>query len=148
MMGYILKPVRLAAAERIPFKGNFYEKFSHSLSVLVTFLLFLASLVFFKSASLDAAIEIEKRIFLAFDPKSVLTTSLFSLGLGTLNFVILLFALVILFAYDLLNERTGDAAGIILQQTGGRRWAVYYLLTLLIIGSANIGASQFIYFNF
>ena len=148
VMGYILKPVRLAVTEKIPFKGKIYENFSRSVSVLVTFLLFLVSLVFFKSVSLEAAIETERRIFLDFAPESVLTTSFFSLGLGTLNFVILLFALAILFAYDLLNERSGDAAGIILKQTVGRRWAVYYLLTLLIIGSSNIGAAQFIYFNF
>ena len=146
--GYILKPAREFLIEKFPFHGKFSDKAHHIGSVLITFGLFLISLVFFKSSGIDEAIVIEKKIFTQFDFSTVFSTSFFSLGLGTVNFCILLFALLLLFIYDYLNERTGDAAGIILNLEGKKRWAFYYLLTIMIIGSANIGAAQFIYFEF
>ena len=148
VMGYILKPLRKAIGNLFPFHGKLSEKLGKIGAILITFALFLVSLVFFKSESLEAAIEIEKRIFLEFEPVSIAETSLFSLGLGKLNFFILLFSLLVLFIYDRLNEKTGDAAGTLIAASPVKRWAVCYLLTIMIVGSANIGAAQFIYFNF
>ena len=146
--GYILKPFREFIIGKIPFKGGFAAKSRKILSSLFTFILFLISLVFFKSTTIESAIEIERKIFTEFDLSTVFSTSFFSLGLGSLNFMILLISLFLLLAYDILNERTGDAAANILKLTKTKRWAIYYLLTLMIIGSANIGAAQFIYFDF
>ncbi|MCR4744453.1 MAG: MBOAT family protein [Lachnospiraceae bacterium] len=146
--GYILKPIREFIIGKIPFKGGFAAKCRKIFSILLTFILFLISLVFFKSTTIESAIEIERKIFTEFDLSTVFSTSFFSLGLGSLNFMILLISLFLLLVYDILNERTGDAAANILKLTKTKRWAIYYLLTLMIIGSANIGAAQFIYFDF
>ncbi|MCR5527161.1 MAG: MBOAT family protein [Lachnospiraceae bacterium] len=148
ILGEILAPLRDLVQK--PFKGNnkFTGKLHSAAQIVITFLLFCVALVFFKAPSIEAALDITHRIFLGFDISSIMSTNLFSLGLGTLNMLILCFSLMILLIYDLINEKTGDTASFILSKTAPARWSVYYLLSLMILLSANIGAAQFIYFNF
>ena len=148
VIGEILLPIRKKIFALMPSENKVFLKFHHAYQIAATFLIFCAALVFFKASSIEAAITISEKILFAFEPVSILTTSLFSLGLGSLNFMILIFSLLILLAYDILNEKTGDAPAVILSKNIPVRWAVYYLLTIMILLSANIGAAQFIYFKF
>ena len=148
VMGEILLPLREKIFALMPQENRAFRKLHHAYQIAATFMIFCAALVFFKSSSIDSAIIISKKIFFEFDIRSIATTSLFSLGLGTLNFIILIFSLLILLAYDILNERSGDAAKVIISKNIMLRWCVYYLLTIMILMSANIGAAQFIYFKF
>ena len=148
ILGEITAPIRNIVTKAFVFKSKIAESLHHAAQIIITFLLFCASLVFFKATSIDAAFSIMNKIFCGFDISSVLSTSPFALGLGTLNMLILLFSLLILLIHDIANEKTGDAAAFVLGKTTPVRWCVYYLLSLMILLSANIGAAQFIYFNF
>ncbi len=119
-----------------------------SVRVLRTFLLFLASLVFFRAENTEEALLIYQRIIFHFEPRSILTTSVFSLGLGVASMLILTAVMAAILIYDILNEKTSDAAAAILSLRTLPRWAVYYLLAGAICLSAGIGAEQFIYFKF
>ena len=122
--------------------------FHHIIKIALTMLLFMASLIFFKAPDIHAALTIYGKIFTEFLSPGGQNYSIFSLGLGVKNMLVLIFSLGLLFLYDLMNERTGDAAGLILSQKKAFRWAIYYLIVILILLSTNIGASEFIYFKF
>ena len=60
----------------------------------------------------------------------------------------LLAGLAVLLIYDIVNERTGDAAGRIAACSAPLRWTIYFVMVLMILGSTSIGAQEFIYFKF
>lgn len=117
------------------------------LSIISTFLLFNFSLIFFRAVTVTDAFTIVAKIFTAFDFKSILTTSFFHLGLGVQNFLFLLVAMIILFIVDYLRER-GFHASSLIKQHWTIRWGFYYLMLMMILLSANLGAKEFIYFQF
>ncbi|MBQ8956401.1 MAG: hypothetical protein IJ075_05480, partial [Lachnospiraceae bacterium] len=88
------------------------------------------------------------KVFTQFEISSILTTSPFELGLGVFNMLYLIAGMIVLIIYDVINERTGDAASYIAAKKTPVRWAIYYLFVVMILGSASIGAQQFIYFKF
>ena len=122
--------------------------FPRWLKVFFTFMLFTFSMFLFRSDDIHQAGIIIGKVLTQFEPASILTTSPFSLGLGTFNMMYLLTGLAVLIVYDIINERTGDAASFIAGRKTPLRWGIYYLFVIMIIGSASIGAQQFIYFQF
>lgn len=122
--------------------------FPRWLKVFFTFMLFTFSMFLFRSDDIYQAGIIIGKVLTQFEPASILTTSPFSLGLGTFNMLYLLAGLAVLIVYDIINERTGDAASFIAERKTPLRWGIYYLLVVMILGSASIGAQQFIYFQF
>lgn len=124
------------------------KKLPRPVKVFTTFMLFSLSMLLFRSADMDQAMTVIGKVFTQFDISSVLTTSPFELGLGVFNLVYLLAGLLLLLIYDIINEKTGDAAGVILSRKTPVRWLVYYIAVIMILGSVSIGSQQFIYFQF
>ena len=122
--------------------------FPRWVKVIITFMLFTFSMFLFRSEDIGKAGVIIGKVFTQFDATSILTTSPFELGLGVFNMLYLIAGVIILILYDLLNERTGDAAACIASKSTPVRWCVYYIFVLMILGSAGIGTQQFIYFQF
>ena len=122
--------------------------FPRWLKVFFTFMLFTFSMFLFRSDDIHQAGIIIGKVLTQFEPASILTTSPFSLGLGTFNMMYLLAGLAVLIVYDIINERTEDAASFIAGRKTTLRWGIYYLFVIMILGSASIGAQQFIYFQF
>ncbi|MCR5746209.1 MAG: MBOAT family protein [Lachnospiraceae bacterium] len=118
------------------------------LKVFFTFMLFTFSMFLFRSDDMEQAAIIIGKVFTDFRPESILTTSPFSLGLGVFHLLFLIVGLIILLIYDIINERTGDAAKSIATLSTPKRWVIYYLFVVMILGSTSIGAQQFIYFQF
>ncbi len=118
------------------------------LKICITFLLFTFAVCFFRADDIGQAMTVIGKVFTDFRFASILTTSPFSLGLGVFHFMFLVAGLVILLIFDLVNERTGDAAGRIAACSTPVRWTIYFLLVLMILGSTSIGAQEFIYFKF
>lgn len=145
ILGTELKPLRMKFMKLIHMNLN--GRLRKCIQIVITFLLFNFSLIFFRSNTLEDAFTIVGKIFTRFDFHSVLTTSFFQLGLGTQNFLFLVFAMVILFIGDICKEKC-DAIGMLLKQKWYCRWSFYYLLLLLILMSANLGSQEFIYFQF
>lgn len=122
--------------------------FPRWLKVFFTFLLFTFSMFLFRSDDIGQAGIIIGKVFTGFDAASILDTSPFELGLGVFNLLYLIAGLIVLIIYDIINERCGDAAGYIAARKAPVRWCVYYIFVVMILGSASIGAQQFIYFQF
>lgn len=148
VMGDILKPLRQFVIKKLPLHNGFTHGVHHLLQVLITFCLFSTSLVFFRSPDLKAALMITGKIFTKFAPESIMSTSLFSLGLGVKNFLFLAVSMLMLLMYDLINEKHKDAAAYIASLKTPFRWGIYYAVTLMILASASLGTQQFIYFKF
>ena len=122
--------------------------FPRRLKVFFTFMLFTFSMFLFRSDDIAQAGIIIGKVFTQFEISSILTTSPFELGLGVFNMLYLIAGMIVLIIYDVINERTGDAASYIAAKKTPVRWAIYYLFVVMILGSASIGAQQFIYFKF
>ncbi len=123
-------------------------RFPRWLKVFFTFMLFTFSMFLFRSDDIYQAGTVIGKVLTQFDPASILTTSPFELGLGTFNMLYLLAGLAVLIIYDIINEKTKDAAAFIASKSVPVRWCVYYLFVIMILGSTSIGAQQFIYFQF
>lgn len=148
VLGEILKPLRTAAVKRLPVHNKYTHVIHHILQILITFGLFSTSLVFFRSPDLNAALTITAKIFTKFEPASIMSTSLFSLGLGVKNFMFLAVSMAMLFIYDIINEKQKDAAAYIAALKAPLRWVIYYAAAVMILASASLGSQQFIYFKF
>lgn len=145
VLGEVLAPVRRKLGGLL--KYNRDSVFGIIFSTVCTFLLFCFSLVFFRSESVGQAMMIMGKIFTGLGFLSILTTSPFSLGLGAYHLMILVLAMVILFAVDLCREK-GIGAARLGQCAWYVRWSVYFVFVGLILLSANFGAEEFIYFQF
>ena len=148
VMGEILKPFRQSVIKAFPIKSKAAGRLHHILQIVITFGLFSTSLIFFRSDSLDAALTISRKVFTQFNFASILSTSLFSLGLGVKNMIFLAAALIVLLIYDYVNEKQGDCASFIAGRSTPVRWCIYYIFVIMIIASASLGTQQFIYFKF
>ncbi len=120
----------------------------HWFKVFTTFMLFTFSMFLFRSKDMDQAMTVIGKVFTEFSPGSILTTSPFTLGLGVFNLFYLIAGLVVLLVYDMINQKTGDAASVIASRPAPVRWLIYYVFVIMILGSVSIGAQQFIYFQF
>ena len=148
VLGEVLMPVRKRVfAFAQPGKGK-SVKAVDALRVVGTFILFVIALFFFRADSAGAALYIIKKVLTDTGISQILATPLSGLGLGVYNLVFLAFAMVLLLIYDLVNEKTGDAIKAIEGQRTLIRWGIYYLIVIMLIMSASIGAKKFIYFEF
>lgn len=115
--------------------------------ILLTFIAFNAALIFFRADSISMGIEIYEKIFTEFGINSILTTSIFDLGLGVFNMLFLIVAMIVLFVIDVLKEK-GYIYSDLFKMPLLIRWGVYFLLSIMILLSAHLGAAEFIYFQF
>lgn len=145
VFGDLLAPVREKLGALVHLKAG--TKLHRVLSTVMTFLFFCMSLVYFRSETAVKANMIMVKIFTAFDFKSVLTTSPFSLGLGAYHLMLLMVSMAILLAVDLYRE-AGHKLSELFAHKSVMRWGFYYCLVILILLSASFGAQEFIYFQF
>ncbi|MCR4907694.1 MAG: MBOAT family protein [Lachnospiraceae bacterium] len=148
VLGELSAPLRSSLLSSIPVHNRFTGVLHRFFRTLITFSLFVFALVFFRAPSLKAAGEILGKIFFGFRLSDVFALSPFSLGLGKVNLFLLLFALLILFAADLINELRGDKISWLMEKKAPIRWGFYYTAVVMILFSTQIGAASFIYFRF
>ncbi len=148
VMGDVTKPVRKRLEDRFPVRGGVMPHIHGAFQILVTFACFVIALVFFRAESTAQALVIFGRIFTPMSLSEIASVSIFDLGLGVFNMLYLLCGLALLIIYDVINERTGDAPLFIATRPTWMRWCIYYVMILMMLGSASIGAKQFIYFEF
>ncbi len=140
--------IRAGILSAIPFKGAVASRIHTWYSRTMTFLLFSFTAVFFRSPDVPSAFAVLKKIFTETDPGAFANFNPTALGLGTLNLMIAVFLLFVLILSEVLKERRGETIGFITKEPLIIRWGVYFFLVCSIIGSANIGAAKFIYFEF
>ncbi|MBO4373882.1 MAG: MBOAT family protein [Lachnospiraceae bacterium] len=148
VMGDVTKPFRERVAGRHQTDNKTVLQLHGALQILVTFACFVIALVFFRAESTGEAFTIFGKIFGPAAFSDIASFSIFDLGLGVFNMIYLLCGLALLVAYDVINERTGDAPLFLATRPTWMRWCIYYAMILMILGSAALGAKQFIYFEF
>ncbi len=143
--GDLLKPVRIKCCAMIHY--DFKNRIGKAIRIGFTFILFHISLVFFVSGSVSDALEIFSRMFTAFSLRPLYDGTLYRLGLGVLNFYILLFSLIILLIVDLVQEKK-EAFVYLAAKPLLIRWTFYYLLIGMILLSCNLSTQEFLYMTF
>lgn len=117
-----------------------------------TFIIVDIAWIFFRANGTRAAIDMLRRMFMRFNPWIFTDGSLYTLGLDSKNFWLLVFCTLAMFLVDKYREQGKCVRGTLAKQNLPFRWAFYYigLLTLIIFGVYGVGfdASQFIYFQF
>ena len=150
VIGELCKPARARLAKGLGKADgtlNDEKLCKHVFEILGTFICFNIALVFFRADNVKQGAFIFNRMLTHFEPMSVLTTSPFSLGLGVYNMLFLCAALILLFVGDLIKEKTGSY-DVLFRQKFYIRWTVYFILVVMILMSAHLGAGEFIYFKF
>lgn len=147
----ILMPHRKRLEEKMKVRT---DCFSWSLlQKLVTFSLFVFSLIFFKTETLMDALRYLKRILVNPTPWALWDGSLYELGLVSMEINILLIALVMLFLVDFIRyAKKITIDEFLLSQNLWFEWLVIIVWILMIFVFGEYGPAydpkQFIYFKF
>jgi D-alanyl-lipoteichoic acid acyltransferase DltB (MBOAT superfamily) len=116
---------------------------SHALSVAVTFHAVLVAWVFFRAASLAAAVGILTRML----PGGWRTAPADIVGFGRFDLIVGVMAIAFLMTVEILQGH--DLRQILAQRPRPMRWGFYYAVVLLIVNFGMFhNPQQFIYFQF
>lgn len=149
VIGAATKPLRQRVMKRLHMRT---ETFSHRLlQILITFFLIDVSWIFFRANSISDAFLLLRNLFV-FNPWVLVDGSLLNMGLSGTEWLVLIAAILVLFAVGLMQEK-----GISLRQSLNRQemWLRFSMvagaiLAVLIFGvyGPDFDASAFIYFQF
>ena len=146
----ILKPVKEAAVRLL--KINVKSAGHLLLKGLVTFSLFVFSLIFFRAESLTDSINIIKSLAGNYNPWILFDDSIYSCGLDIKNFRILVISVCVLIFTDICNRCGIKVRNVIMKQDYWCRCLVMIVAIcfILIFGKWGSGydANGFIYFQF
>lgn len=150
IIGDVLKPVRNTLNK--VFKLD-RQALSHKLfKVIFTFSLINFTWIFFRADRFLDGLKIVKSILNVHNWWILFDDSLFSLGLDWKNFMVMIFAIIILLVADYFKYRGVKIRTIILKQELWFRWTFYIaaIVFILVFGIWGSGydASTFIYFQF
>lgn len=116
-----------------------------------TFFAVMLAWILFRAESLTAGIRMLKSLFTVYNPWILFNDSVFGLGLDLKECMLLLLAILLLFAVS-LRQRKADVGDWILRQHLILRWAVYIggILIIVVYGTYGFGfnAQDFIYGGF
>lgn len=123
-----------------------------TLQRVITFFLIVITFVVFRANSFRESLEIFKIIVLRFEWSRLIDGSVMNLGLVPAQCLLVIVALILLLAVDILHERGFHFSLWISEKPRAVRWGVYYVLTFLILVSIlqtfGQSASSFLYFQF
>ncbi len=142
------------------FREKFYGKIGlHTASaghaclrIVTTFILVDLTWIFFRVKSVGQAFYVIKSILTVRNERIFFDGSLYKLGLNTKQFWLMLLAIGILFAGDILKECRVPVLDLVARQDLWCRWLIYIGATLFIlvfgIWGAGYDAQAFVYFQF
>ncbi len=117
--------------------------------IIGTFVLITLTWVFFRAPSIQEAWAILGRIFKGPYLQALMDGSIFALGLGVKNLLFVIVALMLLIAADICCEKKNcDVDGLLLHVKWPVRWAIYYVLVLMLLFSCNLSTQEFLYMSF
>lgn len=151
IIGDILKPWKQKVWKLC---GVRTETYSYKLlQCITTFVLVDIAWIFFRCTSFREAVAYIGRIMTNWDPWSLFNSSIFTLGLSSVEFLVAVISLVILFMADRIRFRKNMQLNEYLNtQCLWFRWGVYIFLfcSILIFGiyGPSYDAAQFYYFQF
>lgn len=122
------------------------------LKIVITFLLIDFSWIFFRANSLREAWEIIKSILTVYNPWVLFDGSLYTCGLEQKNFMLMIWAIFVLFVADIFKYHGVEIRKVIENQEYWFRWLVLAisvsLILLLGIWGPGYDEANFIYFQF
>lgn len=147
ILGDALKPIRSRICTVI---GLHRHPTIHRLiQIVFTFFLLCITWVFFRASSVTEACSILTRMVTTMEFSNFFDGTIFSLGLGTMNLVFAVIALIILFTVDLACEfRKCDISSLLVRAPLLLRWGIYYTLFIMILLSSNLSSQEFLYTQF
>jgi len=132
------------------YKQTGLKKFPNFLFIqgaLVSFLLITFSWIFFRARTFEEVGTLLSTIFTKWELSSQYLSKSIFIGLDAKGLGIAIFALGILFLYEIMQTRT-PIKSFIDKQTTPVRWMIYFLFINLIFILGIFGGSEFIYFQF
>lgn len=142
--GNLLKNSRDKVAAKIGF-----DKFIRTRRVLLrigVYLLYGFTMIFFASKSMEDAIGVIVGMFTRFSIVSLLHGELFGLGLGVFNLAfVIVMAIFVLVADGFCYRNTCDITGLFARIPTIARWGIYLAIVVVILFSANLTGTEFIY---
>lgn len=151
IMGEVLQPVKNKV---YPFIGIRMNSISHKLGqVLTTFSLSSFAWIFFRAEDMASAIGYIKNIFTRWNPWAISDKSLYNIGLGNYEWNILVIALGVLVAVDVVRRLRNKRLDTFLNEQGTVVKGLAVAFMILMIGiygkyGGDFDAKQFIYFQF
>ena len=131
---------------------NKYGRIHDAVRRIFTFGLVTIAWIVFRANSLRDALKMIKSIFTVYNPWVLMNDSIFSLGLSWKEFVVLVLAIIVLYAVSHIQERGTSIRAKILEQPLVIRWAIYIcsIVVIMIFGTYGYGANaqDFIYGGF
>lgn len=145
--GGILQPIRCRICTACGL--NRHPTIHRFIQTVFTFILLCITWIFFRASSVTEACGILSRMVTTIDFSNFFDGTVFSLGLGTMNLVFAVAALLLLLAVDLACEfRKCDISGLLVRTPVFLRWGFYYLLFIMILLSSNLSTQEFLYTQF
>lgn len=124
----------------------------HLLAIVTTFALSCFSLIFFRAANIEEALYVVRHLLWGIgSPVLYVKTALSTLNPGMIETAVLAGALLLLFLFDLADERT-DAIAMVSRWPVAIRWACYLGLVMIVLVFGVYGpgydVKAFTYFQF
>lgn len=147
VIGDLLKPLKERIVNSISLNKN--PSLLRTIKTFITFVLISFTWIFFRSASIDEALQILSKLFRDFSYVNLFDDTLWNVGLGVYNMLFAIAAVVILIIADVMCERKKcDISEIIKNHKTPVRWFLYYVMIVMIILSMNLNMTEFIYSGF
>ena len=116
---------------------------------LITFVLISITWVFFRASSIQEALDILHCTFTNLSITSLVDGTIWNVGLGVNNMLFALASIAILIITDILCEKNNcDVSKLLTNVKAPVRWAIYYILIIMILFSMNLDLTEFIYSGF
>ncbi len=149
-IGHMLLPLRKRTESFLTsYRGGRWKKPYEFMSILVTYVIVMLAWIPFKSTDLSQAGEVFLSMFNDNRLEHLFDGTLFTLGLGVNNLFFAIAALFVVIITDLLCEKRGCTISRLFDgMRTSFRWAVYYLLIIMILFSANLSTQEFLYQGF
>lgn len=148
IFGDMLRPIKEKIIRGFNIRTNVFS--FKLMQIIINFTLVNFAWIFFRASSFSNAKIIIKNLF-TFNPLTLIDGSLFNLGLDKGEFIVAIFAIMVVVIFDLLQRKTNIFEALS-QQNLLFRWGIYIsvIVIILIFGSygPSYSSQQFIYFQF
>lgn len=150
VIGEILTPLKQKVWKKL--RINPEHIWYQTMQRIITFFLIVVTFVVFRANSFRESLEMFKIIALRFGWGSLIDGTILNLGLLPAQSLLVIVALILLLAVDILHEKGFHFSAWIAERPRAVRWGIYYVLTMLILVSVlqtfGQSAASFLYFQF
>ncbi|MBR4719361.1 MAG: MBOAT family protein [Lachnospiraceae bacterium] len=147
VLGYVFLPLKEKAGSFLKLSSK--EGMGRVLCIAYTYALVSVTWVFFRAGNVMTAIDELRRTFTGIRLSQLTDGTITGLGLGSLNLIFVIVALIVLLMVDIMCEKKNCEVYSLLDRTPVvARWCVYYLIFTMIIFSCNLSTQEFLYQGF